>query len=158
MIIDMDISKLKECVNSFASENELFVIEANCNESNVVSITIDAMNGVSLEKCIELNKHIESQFDREIEDYELTVSSASISEPFKHIMQYRKNEGSEVEVMFIANSEKLIGVMDDVTEDGFSLMYSKKVQEEGKKRKELKEFCDKIAFSDVKKVTLVIKF
>lgn len=153
----MEINKLKDCVENFVQQNDMFVIGVKCNESNVIDIIIDSIDGVTLEKCIELNKTIEAQFDREVEDYELTVSSASISEPFSHIKQYQKNEGCEIEVQFMDN-EKQIGIMEDVTEDGFTLIYSKKIVEEGKKRKILKEFCDKVLFSDARKVTLVIKF
>lgn len=153
----MDIIKLKNCVEGFTSDNNMFVVEVKCSESNVIDITIDSIEGVSLAFCIELNKYIGSQFDREEEDYELTVSSASISEPFKHINQYRKNSGKEVEVQFL-NSEKQIGILDDVTEDSFTITYSKKVVEEGKKRKVETEFCDTIKYSDVKKTKLVIKF
>ena len=153
----MNIEKLKECVEQFVAQNEMFLIEVKCNESNVLSVTLDSLSGVPIDKCIELNKLIESQFDRDIEDYELTVASASISEPFRHINQFHKNSGYEVEVQFM-NGTKQIGVMDNVTEDGFTLSYSQKVVEEGKKRKIMKDFSDVITYADANKVTLVIKF
>lgn len=153
----MDIDKLKNCVEQHTSDNNMFVIGIKCSESNVIDITIDSMTGITLDKCIQLSKFIDSQFDREEEDYELTVSGASISEPFKHIQQYYKNSGKEVEVQLL-NSEKLIGIMGDVNDSSFSLTYSKKILEDGKKRKIEKEFCDIITYDNVKKVTLVIKF
>ncbi len=153
----MNIEKLKECVEQFIVENDMFLIDIKCNESNVFNITIDSLTGVPIDKCIELNKLIESQYDRDVEDYELTVSSASISEPFKHINQFHKNSGYEVEVQFM-NGTKQIGIMDNVTDDNFSLTYSQKVTEDGKKRKVLKEFVDTITYADANKVTLVIKF
>lgn len=153
----MDIEKVKNCVEQFVSDNDMFIVDIKYNDLNVVDITIDSMKGTSLDKCIELSKFIESQVDREIEDYELTVSGASISEPFKHIKQYYKNSGKEIEVLLLSN-EKIKGVLGDVTESSFTITHLKKVVEDGKKRKVLVEFCDPILYSDVRKAALVLSF
>ncbi len=153
----MEISKLQDCVEKYATENNLVVIDIKCSATNTIEITLDAIEGVSLDKCIELNKHIESNFDREEEDYELTVSSASISEPFKHLVQFQKNIGREIEVLN-TESRKITGILEEVTEEGFTIAYTMKVLEEGKKRKVEKEFKDTFKYSEAKKVCLVFKF
>jgi ribosome maturation factor RimP len=41
---------------------------------------------------------VESIFDRDVEDYELSVCSAGLSQPFKVSEQYLKNIGKEVSI------------------------------------------------------------
>lgn len=157
----MDIKELKKVVEEYISEmkstQEIFLIDITCTTSNVIEVVLDSIEGISLEKCIEVSKHIESHFDRDVEDYELTVASASISEPFKIKQQFIKNLDSDIEVV-LNDSEKIIGILSAVEEDFFVLTYSKKVLEDGKKRKVLKEFSQKIAYDQAKSVKLVIKF
>ena len=153
----MDINKLKESAEEYAAENGLVVISLKCSSSNVIDIFLDSVEGVSIDKCIELNRLIESSFDRDVEDYELTVSSASVSDPFSHPIHYQKNIGREIE-FFTHTSHKYSGVLESFDQDGFEVSYSEKVAEEGKKRKVLKEFTKKFPYSEVREVRLVFKF
>ena len=54
-----------------------------------------APEGVTIEECAKVSRIIESGLDREIEDFELEVSSPGLNSPFKVLPQYFKNIGKE---------------------------------------------------------------
>ena len=79
-----------EVVEDYIATKSYYLVDVKVTPDNRVSVEIDSFDGVSIEFCMELNKHIESKFDREVEDYELEVSSAGLTEPFKVLKQYKK--------------------------------------------------------------------
>jgi ribosome maturation factor RimP len=74
------ISKVKvtEIVNEWLVEKEYFLVDVTVSADNCVSVEIDHADGVWIEDCVQLSKHIEANLDREVEDYELEVGSAGI--------------------------------------------------------------------------------
>ena len=60
---------------------------------------IDNEEGVDIDRCVALHRFLESKLDRDAEDYELEVGSAGITSPFKVLGQYKKNIGTEVELL-----------------------------------------------------------
>ena len=145
-------------VREYAEANGLFVVEVKVSAANDIQVVVDSMEGVPIDRCVELSRFIESRFDRDAEDYELTVSSASISEPFRMLEQYRKHQGREIEVWLEGERTKRTGVLGDVTDEGFSLTGTEKVEVEGKKKKELREVKREFPFAQVREAKLVIKF
>jgi ribosome maturation factor RimP len=57
-----------------------------------------------------ISKYIEEHFDREVEDYELTVCSAGLDNSFMVDEQYQKNIGKEVGVL-LKNGKRKKGVI-----------------------------------------------
>ena len=101
---------VKQIVESFLSNKDYYLVDIIVTKDNRISVEIDHFEGVSIDFCIELSKEIESRLDRETEDYELEVSSAGLTEPFKVLKQYEKNIGNEVEVLTKAGI-KMTGVL-----------------------------------------------
>ena len=75
-----------------------FLVDVKMNANNAITIHFDKNEGVLIEDCISITKHVESVFDRDDQDYELSVCSAGLSEPFKVREQYLKNIGKEVSI------------------------------------------------------------
>ena len=75
-----------------------FLVDVKMNANNAITIHFDKHDGVLIEDCISVTKHVESVFDRDDQDYELSVCSAGLSEPFKVREQYLKNIGKEVSI------------------------------------------------------------
>ncbi|MEG1554242.1 MAG: ribosome assembly cofactor RimP [Rikenellaceae bacterium] len=156
----MEKSVITEVVREFIEGKDLFLVNVECSADNVIDVVIDSLSGVPIDTCAELNKFIESKFDRDQEDYELTVSSASISEPFVMVEQYKKNIGREVEVWIKGEAKdiKKEGILTAVTPEDFTISYDLMVAVEGKKKRELQEFNDTISYGDVRTTRLIIKF
>lgn len=148
---------LLKIVENILQEKELFLVDVKCSVNNEVEVIVDGIKGVSITDCIDISKDIESNLNRDIEDYELTVASAGIGDPLKLTAQYLKHENKEVEVV-LKNGDKISGIMTKPNDNNFCITYSKKVLEEGQKRKVTKEFTDIINRDDVKSTRLVIKF
>ena len=74
----------------------------------VTYIDIDGDNGVTIDDCIELSRTVESQLDRDVEDFALDVSSAGADQPLKLTRQFIKNIGRDLEAVTF-DGEKVEG-------------------------------------------------
>jgi ribosome maturation factor RimP len=146
-----------QVVEAYLDSSDYYLVDVKVSADNNISVEIDSFDGVSIDFCIELSRHIESQFDREVEDYELQVSSAGLTEPFKVVKQYEKNLGNEVEVLTKAG-KKLTGILADANEAGFVLEIEKTVKPEGAKRK--MTVVEKLTFTyeEIKHTKYIIRF
>ena len=80
------------------------------NAANVITVFFDRMEGVQVEHCLAISKYVEEHFDREVEDYELTVCSAGLDNSFRVDEQYQKYIGKEVGVL-LKNGRRKKGVI-----------------------------------------------
>jgi ribosome maturation factor RimP len=97
-----------------------------------------------------LSKFIESQLDREIEDFELNVSSSGLDQPYKLSRQYIKNIGREVAVLQKDNT-KIEGTLLAADENGFTLKTVTKV------KKIITENTHTFLYSDIKETKEIFK-
>ncbi len=152
---------LKETVNQivdqYLNNTGYYLVDLKISADNNITIEIDSFEGVSIDFCIKLNRFIESQLDREIEDYELEVSSAGLTEPFKITKQYEKNIGNEVETL-TKDGKKYSGILVEVNETGFVLETEKTIKPEGSKRKT--NITENISFlyEEIKNTKYIIRF
>ncbi len=146
-----------QIVENFLINTNYYLVDVKATPDNRISVEIDAFDGVSLEFCAELNRHIESQFDREVEDFELEVSSAGLTEPFKVVKQYEKNIGNEVETLTKAG-KKIAGILTEVRDNEFVLQVEKTEKPEGSKRKVTVTEDLTFAYEDIKNTKYIIRF
>lgn len=148
---------INQIVENFLIDSEYYLVDLTITPDNRISIEIDSFNGVSIDYCGELSRHINSHFDRDLEDYEMEVSSAGLSEPFKVLKQYEKNIGSEVETL-TKTGLKYSGILTEVNENNFVLEIEKLVKLEGSKRKE--KVIENLTFSyeEIKTTKYIIRF
>ena len=148
---------VKQLVNEKIADTDYFLVDVVVSPSNAITVEIDTQDGVNVGFCAELSRHIESQLDREVEDYELEVGSAGLTSPFKVVEQYLKNIGNEVEVL-TKDDKKISGVLTEVASETFTLEIEKMVKKEGAKRKVLENETLLINFDSVKYTKYIIKF
>ena len=152
---------LKDTVNqlieNYLTDTGYYLVDLKVSPDNRISIEIDSFDGVSIEFCAELNKHIDAQFDREVEDFELEVSSAGLTEPFKVLKQYEKNIGNEVEVL-TKTGKKLVGVLTETHENVFVLQTEKTIKPEGAKRKQIVIEDITFTYEEIKHTKYIIRF
>ena len=134
-----------------------FLVEVKLSADNVIEVLIDSMDSVTIDHCIALNDAVLSHFDRDVEDYELTVGSYGISDPFKVLQHYKKNMGGEVEVL-TKDGKKLKGTLKDADDEGFTLTITKKVKLEGKKRPEMVDEDLNYKYDEIKYTKNIIQF
>ena len=148
---------INQIVENFLIDTDYYLVDVKITPDNRISVEIDSFNGVSIEFCAELNRHIQSQFDREVEDFELEVSSAGLTEPFKIVKQYEKNIGNEVETL-TNTGKKIIGVLTEVRENDFVLQIEKTEKLEGAKRKTTVIENLTFNYEDIKNTKYIIRF
>lgn len=153
----MDIQALRSLTEEFLSGTDMFLVDITATANNEIEIILDSETFVSVESCTELNRRITAAFDRDVEDFALTVCSAGIGEPLKDIRQYRKLIGQSVEVL-LKSGIKILAHLDEAEEDGITLSYDEKVSVEGKKRKELVHTVRKYAFDEIKQTVEYLDF
>lgn len=113
--------------------NDYFLVDVNVDRENRIVVEIDHPEGVWIDDCVELSHFIESQLDRDVEDYELEVGSAGIGQPFKVLQQYLNHVGQNVEVL-PKTGAKLKGELLSADENGFVIRTRQKQTVEGRKR------------------------
>ena len=148
------ISGIEEAVRS----QGCFIVDVTVSDDNDITLTIEKEAGdMDLEDCVLVNDAFLSVFDKDAEDYSLTVTSAGLDQPFKVLKQYEKAIGSSVEAR-LKGGKKITGVLTAADEEGITLRYSVKEAVEGKKRKELVEHEDRIGFEEINSVVPHIVF
>lgn len=106
-------------VEDFLAGSDDFLVEVSVSSDNEIVVEIDSDTYVDIETCCELNRFIEGNLSRDIEDYSLEVGSSGLTSPFKTIRQYRKNIGNEIEVL--AGGKKRFGILKSVGDDAFTI-------------------------------------
>lgn len=148
---------VSQIVESYLSTTDYYLVDLHITNDNRIQIEIDSFDGVSIDFCVQVSKYVESQLDREKEDFELEVSSAGLTEPFKVLKQYEKNFGNEVEVL-TKDGRKLTGILTQATTDFFVLEVEKTVKPEGAKRKITVVEQLNFNYSDIKYTKYIIRF
>lgn len=153
----IDKSVISELVEAYLKDTSDYLVDVLVAPGNVITVEIDNDNGVNIDECVALSRHLESKLDRDAEDFELTVTSAGLTSPFKTIRQYQKYEGKEIETL-TKKGEKLKGVLKTVDENGFTLTVTKMVKPEGAKRKTEVEEDLHFDYNDIKHTKYLIRF
>jgi ribosome maturation factor RimP len=112
--------KIEGLVKEFIKGTGLFLVIVKVSNANRIIVLADKNEGITIDECAAIHRHIENGLDRDIEDFELQVSSPGLDLPFGVIEQYRKNEGKKVEVLDNEGS-KFTGKLKNITEGGFEL-------------------------------------
>ncbi len=154
----MKISDIIDAMRDEIVARNCFIVEINVSRDNDVEIVIESENAeVTLEDCTELSRIFEEKFDRNVEDYSLTVGSAGLDRPFKVPEQFKKAIGTAVEVSF-KGGKKLIAELTDADGNGIEIKYSCKEPVEGKKKKEMVEHVERFPMDAVNSVRPHIEF
>ena len=125
------------------------MVDVTVTPSNEVEVTIDSDSDVDIDDCVKLSRAIESHFDREEEDFQLTVASAGVGYPLKVLRQYKKLIGRPVEVV-LKNGAKIVAELRGADEGSITVFYTESRAVEGKKRKQLFEVEKTYPLAEVK--------
>lgn len=111
-----------------------------------------------LEQAVSLTRLVNETFDRDQEDFELSLSSAGLDLPFRSVHQYHKYKGDTVDVLLKAGAKLLAVTLLEVTEEGITISYETKEKLDGKKRPELVKKEEFVNFSELKETRKTILY
>lgn len=153
----IDVKHVIEIAEKFLADTDMFVVECKTSPMGDIELLIDSDTAVKLEDCAALNRAIEAELDREVEDYSLMVASAGIGSELRLLRQYKKILGNSVEVL-LKDGIKILAKLNDATEKGIILSYEEKQVVEGKKRKVTVEVTKEYEWEDIKYVKEYLDF
>ena len=152
----IDKTSLEQVINDALEGTKMYLVTIKVSKDNVIDVALDSDEDITIDDCVAVNDAVLAAFDRDDEDYELTVGSYGITSPLLLPRQYRKNVGQEVEVLTAAG-RKLKGTLADADDEGFILSMTVKRKLEGKKRPSLVEEQEQFKYSDIKQTKTIIK-
>ncbi|MDR2683224.1 MAG: ribosome assembly cofactor RimP [Dysgonamonadaceae bacterium] len=152
----MDKALIAEIAGNYLKDSDKYLVDVKLEPGDRIVVEIDGDTPVSIDDCIALTKHIESVCDRDVEDYELEVGSAGISQPFKILRQYQKAVGREVEIL-LKTGKKQAGILKATDENAIVLTVQKQVKPEGAKRKTTVEEDLSFGYNEIKYTKYIIK-
>ena len=148
---------LKEDIRKVALEKAVelngYIVDITVSNTNVITIYFDRDSGVHVDDCLAIRRHIHDNFDRDDEDYELTVCSPGLTNPLKIKEQYLKHQGQEV-VVKKRDGKKISGLLKEYN-DNITLEVLKK-DKGNNKQYTLNDVM--IPFEEIKETKLKINF
>ena len=153
----LDKAEVTRVVEEALEGSDLYVVRVTITRDNIITVDLDSDSRVDIDQCIRVNDAVRAAFDRDVEDYELTVGSYGISSPLLVRRQYDKNIGQEVEVL-TRDGRKLKGVLTAADDEGFTIEVPTKVKVEGKKRPEQVMVAERITYDNAKQTKCIITF
>jgi len=126
----MQTSKIAELVENHLQGTDKFLVEVLIKPGNRVYVFIDGDHGVTIDDCVRVSRMLESNLDREVEDYELNVSSAGADQPLRMPRQYQKNIGRSLHIKLDEPNE-LRGKLLSTNDQGITILT------EGDKKKKI---------------------
>lgn len=153
---EQHIANIETFVQQTLQEHEgLFLVEVRIRPTNNIKVFIDGDQGVSIDKCVRVNRQlyrfIEEQGWWPEGDFSLEVSSPGVDEPLRLLRQYIRNIGRQVEVVK-ADGTKTEGVLQTVEEAGIV------VDETRGKNKKKEVVSHAIPFDQIKTTTVQVTF
>ena len=152
----IDKAKVTELVEE-QLEDGMFLVGITVNERNIINVFVDSFDGITIAECIDISRHVEHSFDREIEDFELHISSPGLAESFKVKEQYIKYTKRKIEVV-TGEDKKLEGNLIEVGDTDFLLETSSREKVEGHKKKQLIVKKHLLKYDEIKSTKAVVSF
>ena len=151
----IDKTALEQVINEALEGTKMFLVTLKVSKDNVIDVALDSDEDITIDDCVAVNDAVLAAFDRDDEDYELTVGSYGLTSPLLLPRQYRNSVGCDVEVL-TDDGRKLKGVIADADDEGFTLTMTVKRKLEGKKRPEMVEEQERFNYSDIKQTKNII--
>jgi ribosome maturation factor RimP len=153
----IDRAKVNYFLVEILEETDLFLVDLTVKPSNKIQIEIDSVKGVSIDECAMVSNALEAKLNRNVEDFELEVSSPGLGQPFKILQQYQKNIGNQVSVL-LKDGAKYIGKLLEADNSQVKVEIKEKMKVEGKKKPEMVVAEREILINDIKIIKAIINF
>ncbi len=127
----VDKELVEKISEAFLKDGDVFLVAVKVSTQNSIRVFLDGGNGVTIDDCIRLSRHIEAQLDRDKEDFELEVSSVGVGHPLQLKRQYNINVGRRLAIN-LNDDRQVKGKLLEVKEEGVVIEIDK--EKKGKKK------------------------
>ncbi len=152
----IDKAGIIKIVDEHLKDSDLFLVEVKVSGRNKIMVFLDGDEGVPISRCAEISRFIESQLDRDAEDFELEVSSVGVDTPLFLPRQFKKNVGRDI-VFTDVEGKKLRATLLEAHETGF--VAEKEISKKKKKKQqEHEDPVQQFSYNDVSDVKVQVSF
>jgi ribosome maturation factor RimP len=159
----MDKQTVENILQAKLDEYNLFLVELNMGANGVITVYADVMPGlpagsdnITVDQCTQIARHLRSELGEAADNFEITVSSPGLDEPFRHMNQYKKSIGKSVEVL-TKEGNKMEGKISTVDENEIVINLFKKRNPKNKALKpEVSDQMVTVALKDIKQTKKLI--
>jgi ribosome maturation factor RimP len=148
---------IQDIVLRVLESTECFVVDVSVKPGNRIFVFVDKLEGITIDECAYISSEIEKHLNRDIEDFDLEVSSPGLTSPFKVKQQYFKNIGKDVEIV-LTSGEKIVGKLQSMNDLGIITEAEKKVKIPGRRKPEITRENITIEFKNIKSTKVLINF
>lgn len=145
------LEDLRKSIEQYLQDSDIYIVDIKIKAGNNITVLIDRGTDINIDDCIALTRFIESKYDRDADDYHLTVSSPGVGQPLRLLRQYNKVIGKEVEIQF-SDKSNLKGTLVAADNEKITVKLVSKV------KKEVTEQLREIPYSELTSVKEVISF
>ncbi|HWR94014.1 MAG TPA: ribosome assembly cofactor RimP [Flavobacterium sp.] len=155
---NMTFKEKIECLleDYLLKKTDLFLINITISDSFKINITLDGDKGVTLQDCIDVSRAIESNLNREEQDYSLEVASVGIGSPLKQVRQYINNIGRTLIVKF--DNQTIEAKLADANQDFITIEWEAREPKKIGKGKETVKKRLELAYTDIKEAVVTVTF
>ncbi|NDC40722.1 MAG: ribosome maturation factor [Chitinophagia bacterium] len=118
------IQQIYQLVEPMLDGTDMFIVNIKIKPTNNVKVFLDADSGLSIEKCVHVNRKLHHAITTAAmfpdDDFSLEVSSPGVDEPLTQQRQYRKNVGRKVTVT-LADDREVTGMLKETGEEALVL-------------------------------------
>jgi len=157
MISKKEIFKLaNERIHEIGNGN--YLVDINITSKNSIIVEMDNLHGgVSINDCVSVSRNIEHNLDREVEDFDLKVTSPGLDKPFKVEQQYLKNIGKKVSLIALDNAT-IDGELIEFKNNRVKIRELNIIKNQKTRKKETIEKIHVFSLEEIKEVKLIISF
>ena len=149
-------ASIRSFLEAELAQSGKFLVDVTVSAGNKITVYIDSLKGGTLDDCIEVSRFLESKLDREVEDFELEVSSPGLDKPLKLPVQFEKNLGRMLDIVK-SDGIKITGKLESVIPDAGIRLGTENTVKYGKTGKKKQESeIHEIKFDEIKTAKIVI--
>src|SRR5574344_3016522 len=138
----MKVTQIEKAIGPAITARRCFLVGIDVTPDNDITVTIEREEGsVDMDDCVAINDAFVAIFDRDVEDYSLTVTSAGLDQPFRVLKQYLKAVGSMV-VVLVKGGKKIKGELVAADASSITVKHTEKETVDGQKKKQTVEHTD----------------
>ena len=94
----IDKTALEQVINEALEGTKMYLVTLKVSKDNIIDVALDSDEDITIDDCVAVNDAVLEAFDRDVEDYELSVLSWGLSGVLKMDRQLQKYVGKDVEV------------------------------------------------------------
>jgi ribosome maturation factor RimP len=141
---------------ALVAKPNLFLIDLTISDAFKITVNLDGDSGVDLQDCIDVSRAIESNLDREEQDFSLEVASVGIGSPLKMIRQYKKNISRTLIVKLA--TETIEAELVEANDNFIILSWKAREPKKIGKGKETVQKIQEIKYTEIKEAVVTVTF